>query len=203
LSHHSLRTLRRTAWLAGSAVAAAILLSACASSSGGGGAAPAAGGTSASSSSAGSSAPLTIESHSGPLGTFLTDGKGRTLYMFASDTATKSTCSGQCAVFWPPVVSAAPPTVSGDAAKSDVGTLMLSDGNTQVTYGGHPLYYFKEDTAAGQTNGQGSDQFGAKWWVLGAKGTPITAAAPAAAAGSSGSSSSSSSSGSSAAGGWA
>jgi predicted lipoprotein with Yx(FWY)xxD motif len=195
LSFHALRSIRRTVWLTGLAVAAATLLAACASSSGGGSAAPA--GAGAGSSSSAASGALTIATHSGPLGTFLTDGQGRTLYMFASDTATKSTCSGQCAVFWPPVTSTAAPAVSGDATMSDLGTLKRADGSAQVTYNGHPLYYFKLDTAAGDTKGQGTDNFGAKWWVLTAKGAPITAAAAAA-----GGSSSSSSSSSNAGGGW-
>jgi predicted lipoprotein with Yx(FWY)xxD motif len=196
LSFHALRSIRRTVWLTGVTVAAATVLAACASSSGGGSAAPAAGGGGSSSAASGA---LTIETHSGPLGTFLTDGQGRSLYMFASDTATKSTCSGQCAVFWPPVTSSAAPSVSGSATMSAVGTLKRTDGSAQVTYAGHPLYYFKEDAAAGDTKGQGSNAFGAKWWVLDAKGAPITAAA-AAAGGSSSSSSSSSSS--NAGGGW-
>lgn len=85
-----------------------------------------------------------------------------------------------------------------------LGTLKLANGSMQVTYGGHRLYYFREDTAAGQTNGQGVDEFGAKWWVLSAKGAPIMGGKPASSPSrSSSSSSSSSSSGSGAAGGWA
>jgi predicted lipoprotein with Yx(FWY)xxD motif len=196
LSFHALRRIRRTVWLTGAAVAAATLLAACASSSGGGSAAPAAGGAASSSAASGA---LTIETHSGPLGTFLTDGQGRTLYMFASDTPTKSTCSGQCAVFWPPVTSTAGPLASGGATMSDIGKVKRADGSAQVTYAGHPLYYFKLDTAAGDTKGQARTDFGAAWWALTGKGVPITAAA-AAAGGSSSSSSSSSSS--DAGGGW-
>jgi Secreted repeat of unknown function len=79
---------------------------------------------------------------------------------------------------------------------------MRADGSTQVTYNGHPLYYFKDDAAAGDTSGQGNNTFGAKWWVLSAKGTPIEGAAAAGGAPSPASKPSTSSS-SSAAGGWA
>jgi predicted lipoprotein with Yx(FWY)xxD motif len=199
LSLNTLRSLRRTFWLGAAAVVAATTLSACASSSAGS-TAPAAGGSTGSSSAA--STALTIETHSGPLGTFLTDGTGKTLYMFASDTSMKSTCSDQCAVFWPPVTDSSTPTVTGAASMSDVGAIMRADGSTQVTYNGHPLYYFKDDAAAGDTTGQGNNTFGAKWWVLSAKGTPIEAAAAAGGAPSPASKPSTSSS-APAAGGWA
>jgi predicted lipoprotein with Yx(FWY)xxD motif len=202
LSLNTLRSLRRTFWLGAAALVAATTLSACASSSGGS-AAPAAGGSTGSSNAA--STALTIETHSGPLGTFLTDGNGKTLYMFASDTSAKSTCSGQCAVFWPPVTTSSTPTVTGTAAMSDVGSITRADGSKQVTYNGHPLYYFKDDSAAGDTTGQGNNTFGAKWWVLSAKGTPIEGAAAAGGAPSptSKSSKSSTSSSAPAGGGWA
>jgi predicted lipoprotein with Yx(FWY)xxD motif len=175
------------------AVFAAVLLAACGSSSGGGGSAGSAP-TSSSSSAAGA---VTIETHSGPLGTFLTDGNGKALYLFDSDTSSKSTCSGSCATYWPPVVASGTPEVAGDATADNLGTITRADGSIQLTYGGHPLYYFKLDTAAGDTNGQGLDDFGAKWYVLDAAGKQI------AGKGSGGSSSSSSSSSSSdSGGGW-
>jgi hypothetical protein len=101
-------------------------------------------------------------------------------------------------------------TATGGAKASDLGTITRSDGTKQVTYDGHPLYYFVGDSAAGQTNGQGSDNFGAKWWLVAPSGAEITgtdtaaaAAAPAPApATSSAPSSSSSSSSSNAGGGW-
>jgi hypothetical protein len=71
-------------------------------------------------------------------------------------------------------------------------TITRSDGTKQVVYAGHPLYYYKLDTAAGQTNGQGSDNFGAMWWLLAPSGQPITSS----------SSSSSSSSAGGGGGGW-
>jgi hypothetical protein len=95
---------------------------------------------------------------------------------------------------------------------ADLGTITRSDGAKQVTYKGHPLYYYTADTSAGQTTGQGSNQFGAKWWLVAPSGSGITSGSASssgsstAASSSSGSSSSSSggssSGGSSSGGGW-
>lgn len=196
-----MRTIRAVS-ASGAVLAAALLAAACSSSAkSGSSSAPAggAGGTSGSTSSGTSSAApagqgVSIETHSGPLGTFLTDGSGHTLYMFGSDSATKSNCSGGCASFWPPLTTTGAPTATGGASAGMITTITRSDGGKQVVYGGHPLYYYKADTAAGDTNGQGSDNFGAKWYVVAPSGQPITG-------GSSGPSSSSSSAGGGG-GGW-
>jgi predicted lipoprotein with Yx(FWY)xxD motif len=183
--------------LTGVLVTAAVLAAACSSSSksGNGGSSTAAA-TSAASAGGGASA-VSIETHSGPMGTYLTDGSGRTLYMFAADSAGKSNCSGGCASFWPPLTGSSATAMSG-AQAGMVGTITRSDGTKQVTYDGHPLYYFKEDTKAGQTAGQGFDNFGAKWWLVAPSGQPITGSG-----GASSSSAPSSSSGGGGGGGWA
>ena len=140
--------------------------------------------TPAASAPAAASATVTIETHSGALGSYLTNGAGRTLYLWVADTGSTSTCTGSCAGAWPPVVGA--PKAAGSVRASNLATVARSDGSHQVTYDGHPLYYFVGDKAAGSTAGQGSDGFGAKWWVVSAAGTPITgsgagaSAAPAA-----------------------
>jgi predicted lipoprotein with Yx(FWY)xxD motif len=108
------------------------------------------------------------------MGTFLTDSSGKALYMFASDSATKSTCNGPCATFWPPLTTSGAPHASGSVASGKLGTITRSDGSKQVTYNGHPLYTYNADTAPGDTNGQGSSNFGAKWWLLAPTGSPIT-----------------------------
>jgi predicted lipoprotein with Yx(FWY)xxD motif len=87
----------------------------------------------------------------------------------------KSNCSGACASAWPPVPASGTVTASGGALSKDLGSITRSDGTKQVTYDGHPLYYFAGDTSAGQTNGQGSDGFGAKWWLVSPAGAMITA----------------------------
>ncbi len=117
---------------------------------------------------------VTVATKSGSPGTYLTDGSGRSLYEFASDTATKSTCTGACVSAWPPLTSSSAAAAGSGVTAADIGTLTRSDGSEQVTYNGHPLYYFSGDTSAGQTNGQGSTAFGAKWWLLSPAGAAIS-----------------------------
>jgi predicted lipoprotein with Yx(FWY)xxD motif len=116
----------------------------------------------------------TVAGASSPLGTILVDGRGRTLYLFEADTSTTSTCTGTCAAAWPPVTVTGTPA-AGKGAKADLlGTTGRSGGEKQITYNGHPLYYFEGDKKAGDTNGQGSTAFGAAWYVLDASGNRIT-----------------------------
>ncbi|MDX6256460.1 MAG: hypothetical protein QOJ11_2794 [Frankiales bacterium] len=112
---------------------------------------------------------------------FLVGGSGRALYLWIPDTKTKSTCSGACAGAWPPLTVKGAPTAGTGATASDLGTISRSDGTKQVTYAGHPLYYFSGDKAAGQTNGEGSNGFGAPWYLIAPSGQQITSlsAAPA------------------------
>lgn len=154
--------------------AAGLLAAACGGSSGG----KTAQVTTQSQASAAAAAPVTLTTHKGPMGTYLTDSKGRSLYMFAADTSGTSTCSGQCATYWPPVLGSAA-NASGSADASMTGTISRPDGTTQITYAGHPLYLYAADTMAGDTKGQGSDNFGAKWWLLDPQGKAISSAAPA------------------------
>jgi len=94
------------------------------------------------------------------------DAQGRTLYLWDADHGSKSTCSGACAQAWPPVTTTATPKASGAVKASLLGTTKRADGSREVTYAGHPLYTFAGDTQAGQTTGQGSNGFGAPWWVV-------------------------------------
>jgi predicted lipoprotein with Yx(FWY)xxD motif len=163
----------------GTPLASALLATACGSAAvSSPGSAPAAG-----SSASASTTGTVITTHAGSAGTFLTDGSGRTVYLWAKDGMNMSACSGACAAAWPPVAATGKLTAAGDAKASDLGTITRSDGTKQATYDGRPLYYFVGDSAAGQTNGQGSDNFGAKWWLVAPSGAEITAADTAAAAG--------------------
>lgn len=120
---------------------------------------------------------VTVETSTGKPGTYLTDGNGMTLYMFAADQrGGKSQCSGACAQFWPPVISKEPPQASGEAQAGLLGTVTRSDGSTQVTYNGWPLYYYKQDSGAGDLRGQGIDDHGGLWWVLDPSGHPVKGA---------------------------
>ena len=157
----------------GVALAAPLLvLAACSSSSN----YSSSGGSGAASSKPAAGKSVTVETSSGSLGTYLTDGSGRALYLFDSDHANASTCSGACASAWPPLTTKGIPKASGSARTSMLATITRSDGSKQVAYGGHPLYYFAGDTATGDTNGEGVDGFGAKWWVVSPSGASITKA---------------------------
>lgn len=164
--------------------APALLLAACGTSTGSSGGQGAAPGASS------GSGPAQVETHSGDLGTFLTDGSGRTLYLFVADHGGKSTCTGACASVWPPFTSHGAPTAAGQVKAGMLGTISRGAGPRQVTYAGHPLYYYASDTSGGQTKGQGSNGFGAKWWAVSPAGTAIMHASGGAAKPSGGSSSS-------------
>lgn len=107
------------------------------------------------------------------LGMILTDGRGRTLYLFKKDTKGVSNCSGACATAWPPVTTRGTPVAGAGLTASLAGTITRADGTMQVTYGGNPLYRFVQDSAPGDVNGQDVTAFGATWYVVGANGAQI------------------------------
>jgi predicted lipoprotein with Yx(FWY)xxD motif len=115
----------------------------------------------------------TVSLHKTKLGTILVNARARTLYLFAKDRSGKSMCSGSCAKFWPPLVATARPTAGHGVKASLLGRTRRSDGRMQVTYNKHPLYTFALDKSAGQTNGEGSSNFGAKWYAVSARGTAV------------------------------
>ena len=107
------------------------------------------------------------------LGTILVDAKGRTLYLFEKDQGVKSSCYGGCASVWPPLTTSGKPQAGPGASAALLGTTSRTDGTTEVTYNGHPLYYYVSDTQPGQTSGEGLNQFGAGWDVLSPAGNKI------------------------------
>jgi predicted lipoprotein with Yx(FWY)xxD motif len=133
------------------------------------------GGTSAASAKSDGGSSATVSVASTGLGKILVDSQGRTLYLFAQDKGTKSTCSGGCATAWPPLRASGKPTAGG-AKASLLGTTPRSDGQPQVTYDGHPLYGYQGDSKPGDTNGQDVVGFGAAWSVLSPAGNEITTA---------------------------
>jgi predicted lipoprotein with Yx(FWY)xxD motif len=153
----------------GGAAGVALLAAACSSGSSGSAAAS----SPASGSTAAGGTVITTATSSGS--TFLTDGSGRAVYLWAKDSGNASQCSGACAGTWPPVTTASAPTASGSAKTAELGTITRSDGTKQVTYDMHPLYYFAGDSGAGTATGQGSDSFGAKWWLVSPAGGDVTA----------------------------
>src|SRR5580765_6513356 len=108
-----------------------------------------------------------------PLGLILVDSKGITLYDFVKDKGTTSVCYGACAALWPPLFTTGKPVAGAGVRASLLGTTKRKDGRLELTYNGHPLYYFVTDTKPGQTSGQAVNQFGGPWWVISAAGKEI------------------------------
>jgi len=107
------------------------------------------------------------------IGHVLVDGSGRTVYLFEADKGTASTCYNACAQAWPPVTTTGGPQGGTGVSSGLLGTTTRRDGTSEVTYAGHPLYYFIADKTAGDRTGQGINQFGAKWYVLAPSGSKI------------------------------
>jgi predicted lipoprotein with Yx(FWY)xxD motif len=107
------------------------------------------------------------------LGSILVDAHGKTLYVWAHDKSARSTCNGDCAVYWPPLLTRGRPAALAGARASLLGTTHRSDGRMQVTYAGHPLYYFVQDSKPGQTKGEGLTGFGGRWDPVSAAGSPV------------------------------
>jgi predicted lipoprotein with Yx(FWY)xxD motif len=102
------------------------------------------------------------------LGLILVNSRGHTLYLFAKDRNGKSACYRSCASFWPPLLSRDKSTAGPGVKPSLLGTTRRSNGSLQVTYNKHPLYAYSLDKQAGQTRGEGSVAFGAKWYAVSA-----------------------------------
>lgn len=166
---------------AGSAFGVALLVAACSTGSSGtaaaGSSSPA--GASSSSAAAGGSGSTVITTVSSSAGTFLANSSGHAVYLWTKDSNGMSACSGACAGAWPPVTTTGTVTASGEAKSSDLSTITRSDGTKQVTYDGHPLYFFSGDSGPGMASGQGNDGFGAKWWLVSPSGSDVTSAVSA------------------------
>ena len=106
---------------------------------------------------------VAIGTGSGAAGKYLTGAGGMTLYIFKKDSAGKSACDGDCAVKWPPLIVTGAAT-AGAGVSGALTTITRSDGSKQVAYDGQPLYYFANDAAPGDTNGQGA---GDVWFIAG------------------------------------
>jgi predicted lipoprotein with Yx(FWY)xxD motif len=104
------------------------------------------------------------------LGRILVGANGRTLYLFTKDSGTKSACSGACAAAWPLLRANGKPAVGSGASAALVGTT----GGAQVTYNGHPLYFFVKDKKAGDTNGEGLTAFGGTWFAVSPAGNQVS-----------------------------
>jgi len=124
----------------------------------------------------GGQGPTVSMAHNDQLGDILTDSRGMTLYTFKNDQPDTSNCSSTCAQNWPPLTVASmdttPTADSGITAK--LGVISRQDGTYQVTANNMPLYYYKNDAAAGDTKGQG---VGNLWYVVSPAGEMMTGSA--------------------------
>lgn len=180
--------MRRTPLLSTALAVGALVLAGCGSDDDGAATATGSSSSSAATSSAGTSSAGTSSADTGDaalatadtdLGTVVVDGAGMTVYVFDRDTpgSGASSCSGDCLAAWPPVVAASE-TPQVDGVTGEVGTITRDDGTLQVTLEGRPLYLWQNDTAPGDTTGQGVQGV---WWVVTPDGTKVTeTAAPAA-----------------------
>ena len=107
------------------------------------------------------------------LGKVVTGPNGHTVYLFMKDVGTTSKCYGKCAKVWSPLTTSGRPQAGTGLKASLLSTSKRTDGTMQVTYGGHPLYYYEDDKKPGTTKGEGSKEFGAEWYVVGANGKKI------------------------------
>jgi len=108
------------------------------------------------------------------LGQILTDARGRTLYLFTKDSGNSSSCTGACLTVWPAFTATGVVQAGGGVSQGLLGaTAGSSGGQVQVTYNGHPLYYYVGDNKPGDTNGQNLDQYGGSWYVIDPAGTQV------------------------------
>ena len=170
----------RKIWGAAGLAALALAVSACASSSSTSGSTPAAGGNNSATSAAAAGAGTTISMRTVGGQQVLTNAQGLTLYWFVPDTSTTSKCTGSCATYWPPVKG---PATAGSGVTGTLSTITRSDGTTQATYDGHPLYTYVADTAAGQAKGNGLNISGGLWYEMTVSGATPAASTSSSAGG--------------------
>jgi predicted lipoprotein with Yx(FWY)xxD motif len=173
------------------AAAAAFTVGACSSAGGGTTTAPSAPAaataapTTGAAASAGDDYPVLKVAQNATLGGYVTGKDGLTLYIFTPDSGTTSACVDKCAQSWPPLTVEDQEDIQKDASVTgEIGTITRPDGTKQVTLGGHPLYYFANDKAAGDVNGQGLND---KWYAAGPDGAGLGMTAPAPSTGQKGS----------------
>jgi predicted lipoprotein with Yx(FWY)xxD motif len=118
--------------------------------------------------------PATLKLAGSKDGRVLVDNQGHSLYLFAKDESGESYCGGACAAVWPPLETSTAPQAGAGIQDGALGTIKRSDGDMQVTYHGHPLYYYAADASTpGKTAGEDIDQFGDSWYLVGSQGQPV------------------------------
>jgi predicted lipoprotein with Yx(FWY)xxD motif len=106
-------------------------------------------------------------------GSVLVDGNGHALYLFTRERTPTSRCYGACAASWPPFLTATSPVAGTGAQSALLGTTRRAGGTTQVTYAGHPLYYYVGDHRRGEVLCQGVEEFGGIWYVVTRRGSAV------------------------------
>jgi len=161
--------------------AALVLMTGCGSDTTTPSAAPSASATSSPSASttvAAPTGPVTVNVTTTPLGAVLTDDKGMALYKFDKDVGSTLAClTGPCATRWPALLTLGPPKAGTGADDGKLGTVKRPDGLEQVTYNKLPLYYYFQDKAPGDLNGQA---VGNIWWLVSADGKEVKMVKPTA-----------------------
>jgi len=111
-----------------------------------------------------------VQAHTSPYGRVLFDQRGFVLYGFTADSARASRCYGACARAWPPLLVKTAAKALRGVDRTKLGTVTRRNGTRQVTYGGHPLYYYVGDTKAGQILCQNVREYGGLWLVVAPSG---------------------------------
>jgi predicted lipoprotein with Yx(FWY)xxD motif len=163
--------MRRSILFSVAPAAVAVVIAGC---GGGAGGAGGYGGYRKATATKSASAGATVSLAHSKFGNVLVDGHGRTLYLFAADKTMASTCYGSCASLWPPLTVSGTAKAAPQIRASLLGTTKRTDGTSEVTYAGHPLYYYAPDTQPGDFTGQNLNQFGAPWYVLNGNGIAVT-----------------------------
>jgi predicted lipoprotein with Yx(FWY)xxD motif len=123
--------------------------------------------------------PATLKMTSSALGRFLVDGRGQSLYLFEKDEGAESYCTSACAAVWPAFETSSKPHAASGVDSAALGTIKRDDGEMQVTYHGHPLYYYAADASTpGKSKGEAATQFGAEWYLVDARGETVEEKTP-------------------------
>jgi predicted lipoprotein with Yx(FWY)xxD motif len=166
--------MRNRWWIGPGLAAAAVMLAACGTAGSGTDPAASAAAAAAAAHSHTRGDPASVKTMSTRKGTVLVNARGRTLYWFAKDTRTRSSCNGSCAAYWRPVIGKAT-AAAGTSLPHRFGTIKRADGRTQATYDGHPLYTYTGDTASGQLKGNDLNASGGLWWAVTPSGRALKA----------------------------
>jgi predicted lipoprotein with Yx(FWY)xxD motif len=116
--------------------------------------------------------PTILQVLSSQYGDVLFDRKGFVLYLFTKDTGKKSRCYGECAEAWPPYIKKGPFKAGDGVDAGALATTERKDGSRQVTYHGHPLYYYEHDDEPGEILCHDVTEFGGDWLVVQPDGEP-------------------------------